>query len=73
MNLRAFAANSHKGNVKAFNEDRICIVTRLSNEHPDTSIFAVYDGHGGQGCAEYLKEIIPKLIVKQECLRSEPE
>lgn len=54
--VRGYAANSHRGNIKPFNEDRISIVTKLSNEFPDVSIFAVYDGHGGQGCAEYLRE-----------------
>jgi hypothetical protein len=28
--VRAFAANSHRGNVKPFNEDRISIITKLS-------------------------------------------
>lgn len=71
--IRGYAANTHRGNVKPFNEDRISIVTKLSNEFPDVSVFAVYDGHGGQGCAEYLREQIPHLILKQDCLKTEPE
>jgi protein phosphatase PTC2/3 len=69
----AYAANSHRGNVKPFNEDRISIVTKLSIDYSDVSIYAVYDGHGGQGCADYLRESIPRLILKQECLKTDPE
>jgi serine/threonine protein phosphatase PrpC len=28
----------------------------------EVSVFAVYDGHGGQGCAEYLREYMPLFI-----------
>lgn len=73
LNLRAYAAHSYRGAVKPFNEDRILIAPRLSNDHPDISLFAVFDGHGGHGCAEYLKEMMPRFIDKQECLKSQPE
>jgi serine/threonine protein phosphatase PrpC len=62
--IRAYAANSHRGLVKPFNEDRLSIVPKLSPIYEDISIFAVYDGHGGSGCADYLKENIPRLILK---------
>lgn len=71
--VKAYAANSHRGNIKPFNEDRISIVTRLSPDNPDVSVFAVYDGHGGQGCAEFLRENVPAYILRQECLRADPE
>jgi protein phosphatase PTC2/3 len=60
--------------VKPFNEDRLSIVPKLSADYPDISIFAVYDGHGGSGCADFLKEHIPKIILKQDSmLRVDPE
>lgn len=59
--------------MKPFNEDRISIVIKLSNEYPDISIFAVYDGHGGQGCAEFLRDNMPRFISLQTNLRTEPE
>jgi serine/threonine protein phosphatase PrpC len=62
--IRAYAANSHRGNIKPFNEDRISIVTRLSERDPDVSIFAVYDGHGGHGCADFLRDHMPRFIAK---------
>ena len=60
--IPAYAAYSHRGNIKPFNEDRVSIVPKLSNEHPEISIYAVYDGHGGHGCAEYLREYMPNFI-----------
>ena len=71
--MRGYAANSHRGNVKPYNEDRISIVTRLSNEYPDASIYAVFDGHGGHGCADFLRENIPRFIASQPNLRTDPE
>jgi len=61
--IRAFGANTNRGNVKNYNEDRISIVPSLSQEYPDVSLFAIYDGHGGQGCAEYLRECMPNFIA----------
>lgn len=71
LNIRAFASSTHSGNVKPFNEDRVSVVPRLSNEYPDISLFAVYDGHGGQGCAEFLKESMPHFVARQPDLRTE--
>jgi serine/threonine protein phosphatase PrpC len=62
--VRAYAAFSHRGNIKPYNEDRVSIVPKLCNDLPDISIFAVYDGHGGHGCAEYLREYMPMFIQK---------
>jgi len=45
----------------------------LCKEYPDISIFAVYDGHGGHGCADFLKEYMPMFIQKQQMLKNDPE
>ena len=72
--IKAYAANSHRGLIKPFNEDRLSIVPRLAPNFEEVSIFAVYDGHGGSGCADYLKENLPRLILKQDSLlRIDPE
>jgi len=71
--VRAFAANSHRGNVKPFNEDRISIITKLSPEYQDIKLFSVFDGHGGHGCADFLRENLASIIARQENLRIEPE
>lgn len=74
--VRSFAANTHVGLVRKANEDRIAIILnviqpiakmpKLSDDMwPKIQIFAVYDGHGGNQCAEYLKEHLHNNIILQ--------
>ena len=30
---------------------------------PECSFFAIYDGHGGEKCAEYLRDNLHKMVV----------
>lgn len=39
---------------------------------PKCSYFAVYDGHGGAQCADYLKDHLHQIIVQQDCFPSNP-
>jgi protein phosphatase 2C family protein 2/3 len=39
---------------------------------PKCSFFAVYDGHGGQECADFLKEKLHKIIINQDSFPSNP-
>jgi len=57
-NLVAYGANTHCGIVRTYNEDRISIVLDLKNPKHNYSnlekriqFFAVFDGHGGEGCS----------------------
>jgi protein phosphatase 2C family protein 2/3 len=34
------------------------------NTWPKCSFFAIYDGHGGSNCADYLKDNLHTIIVK---------
>jgi protein phosphatase 2C family protein 2/3 len=74
--VRSFAANTHVGLVRKANEDRIAIILNVIQpvpkepkmseaEWPKIQIFAVYDGHGGNQCAEYLKEHFHNEIILQ--------
>ena len=55
--VRAYAANTHQGLVRNYNEDRVSIITNLlppksrtdiaPDKWPRCSYFAIYDGHGG--------------------------
>lgn len=38
-----------------------------SLDWPTCSFFAIYDGHGGNSCADFLKDKLHGIIVNQEC------
>ena len=74
--VKSFAANTHVGLVRKANEDRIAIILNViqpeskeskvpEDQWPKIQIFAVYDGHGGNQCAEYLKEHLHNNIILQ--------
>lgn len=41
-------------------------------EWPKCSYFAIYDGHGGAACADFLKDSLHQIIVAQESFPSDP-
>lgn len=71
--MLAYGANTHNGIIRSYNEDRISIVLDL--KRPDQSIkeqnfsdskimfFAIFDGHGGQGCSEFLRDNLHNNIA----------
>ena len=72
-NMIAYGANTHNGLIRNYNEDRISIVLDLkkpgiqpnSSKQPKFQIqfFAIFDGHGGQGCAEFLRDHLHNYIA----------
>ena len=63
------------GNLKDlcrnYNEDRVSIIlnvikpnSRKNEEWPKCSFFAIYDGHGGNKCADFLKENLHQYVFK---------
>lgn len=59
----AYAANTNQGIIRTYNEDRVSIIlnilkppNRASEEWPKCSFFGIYDGHGGSGCADFLRD-----------------
>ena len=68
--VRGYAANTHQGLIRNYNEDRVSIILNIvepderkvgpGSEHrkpwPICSFFGVYDGHGGAKCADYLRD-----------------
>jgi protein phosphatase 2C family protein 2/3 len=61
--VEAYGANTNQGSVRNYNEDRVSIIlnvikpsSRDDEEWPKVSFFGIYDGHGGNKCADYLKE-----------------
>ena len=52
--VSAYAANTHQGIVRTYNEDRVSIIlnivkppSRKDEIWPKCSFFGIYDGHGG--------------------------
>uniref|UniRef100_A0A7S2XEV7 PPM-type phosphatase domain-containing protein n=1 Tax=Lotharella oceanica TaxID=641309 RepID=A0A7S2XEV7_9EUKA len=43
-------------------EDCMTIRLRLSEKHPNLSMFGVYDGHRGSRCSQYLEEHLPGVL-----------
>lgn len=59
----AYGANTYQGLFRNYNEDRVSIIlnvikpnSRMNDEWPSVSFFAIYDGHGGHECADFLRD-----------------
>ena len=78
--VRAYSAITNQGLVRNYNEDRVSIILNITKpEHrkdetwPKCSFFGVYDGHGGQQCAEFLRDQLHHFVIKQDCFPSDPK
>lgn len=65
--VRAYAVNSYPG--KHHHHDRVSIIMNIQtpaavseDNWPKSSYFAIFDGHCGKGCAEYMKSNLSQLI-----------
>jgi serine/threonine protein phosphatase PrpC len=68
--IQAFAGNTYRGLYRNYNEDRVVMsvnchrsIARSVDYWPSTSFFAIYDGHNGQGCAEFMKNNLHQIIM----------
>jgi protein phosphatase PTC2/3 len=72
--------------VRGYNEDRISIVLDLkkpgvvtkakaAEQDPAKKIqyFAIFDGHGGHTCAEFLRDNLHNIIATQACFPKDIE
>lgn len=72
--LITYGANTHNGLTRQYNEDRISIVLDLkSHKQAGKKIvyFAIFDGHGGQGCAEFLRDNLHMHIAQSNVFPSD--
>lgn len=68
--IKGFAVCTNQGLVRNYNEDRVAIVLNILrpnskpvNEYwPTCSFFGVYDGHGGNKCAEFLRNNLHQYV-----------
>ncbi len=77
--IKGYAANTSQGLVRNYNEDRVSIILNISkpptyfgNYWPRCSFFAVYDGHGGSLCAEFLRDNLHDYIVNDKFFPENP-
>ena len=79
--ITSYAANTYKGTVRNYNEDRISVIVNVkhNNYHnlkdkPNTKIsfFAIYDGHAGNKCCEYLKHNLHIFIFESNFFPDNP-
>ena len=72
-----YGANSYNGLVRDHNEDRLKIIldyklnkivtdTNGKIINPNISYFAIYDGHGGNGCSNYLQENLHNFLFSSD-------
>ena len=71
--IRSYGVNTYQGIVRNYNEDRVSIIINMNKPKdynkgrwPKISFFGIYDGHGGEGCSEFLRDNLHKLICGNE-------
>ena len=71
--IKSYGVNTHQGIVRNYNEDRVSIIINMNKPKnftkkrwPKISFFGIYDGHGGEGCSEYLRDNLHKLICSND-------
>ena len=82
--VRAYAANTNQGLVRNYNEDRVSIILNIlrpaTKEHqysdkdwPRCSFFGIYDGHGGNACADFLRDNLHQFVIKEQSFPANPK
>lgn len=71
--VKSYSANTHQGTVRDYNEDRVSIILNIikptsytGSFWPKCSFFGIYDGHGGSGCAEFLRDNLHHYVVRDD-------
>ena len=71
--LKSFSYNTFQGLFKDYNEDKIIVVSPIKKPSPSKmktwpkiSYFGIFDGHGGEGCSEFLKENFLNFLIENK-------
>lgn len=69
--IKGYSANTNQGPIRDYNEDRVSVILNIMKPHhrahehwPNCSFFAVYDGHGGSTCSDFLRDNLHNFIVQ---------
>ena len=58
--VRCYSACTNQGIVREYNEDRVAIMLKK------TAYFGVFDGHGGEGCSNYLRDKLVGYVFEDK-------
>ncbi|MCQ2821190.1 MAG: protein phosphatase 2C domain-containing protein, partial [archaeon] len=78
-NIKGYGANTYQGIVRNYNEDRVSIILNIAKpsnyegEWPKCSLFGIYDGHGGNACADFLRDKLHTFIIKDSNFTKNPQ
>ena len=71
--LKSFSYNTFHGLFKDYNEDKIIVVNQIKKPAsskiktwPKISYFGIFDGHGGEGCADFLKDNFLNYLLENK-------
>ena len=73
----SYAVNTTNGLVRGYNEDRVSVVVNIRRKPgwtrwPNCSYFAIFDGHGGSMCADFLKDRLHSFILESSKFPLDP-
>lgn len=76
--VKAFAICTSPGIIRTYNEDGVSAIPKyekrgLESPQPHCSFFAVFDGHGGSGCMNYLKDKLHTHVLEGSEFPASPE
>ena len=79
-NICAYAFNSYNGKVRDYNEDTTKTIVNYPKKvivngkiiAPHISYFAVFDGHGGKKCSEFLRDKLDYYILNSKYFPAYP-
>jgi protein phosphatase 2C family protein 2/3 len=75
--IKGYGANSYNGTVRDHNEDKLKIILEYKLDkiisdsngvviNPNISYFAIYDGHAGNNCSNFLQENLHEYIFSSK-------
>ena len=78
--VQLYCANTHRGIIRDYNEDRVMIMLRIPKpsdrkveKWPPCSFFGLYDGHGGKNCSNFLRDNLHLFITQDLNFPSDPQ
>ena len=64
--------NSNQGISRKYNEDRVSIILNITKNGVKASYFAIYDGHGGSNCCDFLTQNLHQFIFNSKYFPTQP-